>query len=122
MNLLIDTHTLLWIFAEPDNVPARAASAMNDPLNVLWISIVSLWEMTIKSSKGGLDIGEGGIAAMLDDVDARGLKHLTTLETLPRFHKDRFDRLLVSQAIAENMTLVTVDSKLSEYPVRTLWQ
>jgi len=128
MKLLLDTHLLLWAAGEPRRLSKQARTLISDPDNELLFSAASLWEVAIKRGLGREDF----------KVDARLLRrglldngyselpiishHVVATESLPPIHKDPFDRILVAQATVEGVTLVTVDSLVSQYPgpIRTV--
>ena len=120
MNLLLDTHYLLW--AAADAVPSSAAEAMiRDPDNTLWFSVASLWEVAIKRALDRPDfrteagpLRAGLLASGYRELAVEG-RHILGLSTLPRLHRDPFDRLLVAQAAAEGMRLLTADARLAGY-------
>lgn len=121
MILLADTHILLWAALRLDRVPARARQLMEDETHELAFSVVSLWEIAIKSAQGRPDF----------NVDPRRLRrqllrntwrelpvtgeHALTVSDLPPLHKDPFDRLLLAQAIVDDAQLLTVDARLGDY-------
>ncbi len=128
MKLLLDTHTVLWLLSEPELLPARVLDAVMSPTNTLLLSIVSLWEMTIKSAKGSLRLPAANIDMVAAEVQVRGIallqfvvEYLVSLEALPLIHKDPFDRALVAQARRHDVTLVSVDRVLGAYGVDVLW-
>lgn len=126
MKLLLDTHLLLWAAGQPERLSARAKKLLSDPDNELLFSAASLWEIAIKNTLGRPDF----------HVDARVLRrglldngylelpvtgqHAVGIDSLPPLHKDPFDRLLLSQALVEGVTLLTRDDALARYagPVR----
>ena len=128
MKLLLDTHLLLWAAGQPRRLSKQARTLISDPDNELLFSAASLWEVAIKRGLGREDF----------KVDARLLRrglldngyselpiishHVVATESLPPIHKDPFDRILVAQATVEGVTLVTVDSLVSQYPgpIRTV--
>ena len=124
---LIDTHAFLWFILNDPALPVGTRTFMEYSENIC-ISIATFWEMTIKHSKGRLPL-PCSMSKMMrictDDLRIPILSikdiHLETLTTLPWIHKDPFDRLIVSQAIAEKMTLLSVDKKIAAYDVHTVW-
>ena len=128
MNLLLDSHTFLWWREEPKKLSADAYAAIADPQNVVFLSVVTVWELQIKIALNKLTV-KGGLAnATQDEQKTNGfqilpvqLAHALYLENLPPNHQDPFDRLIISQAIIEDMTLVSIDRKISLYPVNLLW-
>jgi PIN domain nuclease of toxin-antitoxin system len=112
MRGLLDTHTALWFFHADKRLSARAKSFMFDKANTLYISVVSLWEVAIKTGLGKLDF-PGRSARFLElieryDYSLLGVlpRYILELEKLASHHKDPFDRLLVASAIAENMPII----------------
>ena len=124
MRLLLDTHAfILWV-SEGPNLGRRAHAAIHDTTNEILLSIASLWETTIKRANGKLDFPVD-FETSINDEGFRILpityRHLRALETLPRLHRDPFDRMIIAQAIADDLTLATRDARLSAYGVATLW-
>jgi PIN domain nuclease of toxin-antitoxin system len=122
MKLLLDTHLLLWAALQPEKLSAAAHALLDDSNNELLFSAASLWEIAIKRGLGRHDF----------QVDPRLLRrslldngyielpvtseHAVAIDTLPALHKDPFDRILVAQAMAEGITLLTSDYQLGQYP------
>jgi PIN domain nuclease of toxin-antitoxin system len=128
MKLLLDTHTFIWLDSDPIQLSDQAKSILQDPKNILLLSVVSIWEMQIKSQLGKLQLGSplADIVSSQQHTNGIGvvpvvLSHVLVLETLPAHHKDPFDRLLISQAIIENATLLSRDSVFASYSVQVLW-
>lgn len=123
MKLLLDTHALLWALLAPGRLSPTAADAIEDRANEVFVSVVSAWEIEIKRAKGKLPVS-------VPMGDALAEQHFKTLpvtlpdvlavESLPRRHRDPFDRMLIAQAQLEGMTLVTSDREVRHYPVATL--
>lgn len=122
MNLLLDTHLLLWAADVVGKLPPGAHAMMADPGNVLFFSAASIWEVAIKYSSGKANfhvdpnllhrgLQENGFL----ELPVSGI-HALAVGALPPIHKDPFDRLLVAQAIAENLTLLTADAVVARYP------
>lgn len=129
MKLLLDTHCFLWFISGDLRLPAYARCLIAETSNERFLSVASLWEMAIKSSMGKLVIPEPLTAFVQDHVWSNAIDllaidahHLDVLRGLPFFHKDPFDRLLVAQAIAEGMTILSVDQCFSAYPVDLQWE
>lgn len=126
MKLLLDTHILLWAAAEPNRLSRTARNLIQDPENDLLFSAVSILEVAIKHSLGRKDfqIEPRLLRRTLLDQDYLELPitalHAASIDILPPHHKDPFDRLLVAQAIAEGITLLTSDALVAKYagPVR----
>ncbi|MDO5370854.1 type II toxin-antitoxin system VapC family toxin [Paracoccus sp. (in: a-proteobacteria)] len=126
MNLLIDTHLLIWGAVAVQKLPPAAVTLMSDPDNQLHFSIASLWEIAIKFAQGRADFTvdpspfrAGLLANGYLELPVEG-RHCLAIPTLPPVHGDPFDRMLVAQAMAEGMQLLTADRRVAEYggPVR----
>lgn len=127
MKVLIDTHVLLWWAGDPSRLAPSALAVILNPANEILMSVVSVWEIVTKAQLGKLTLHKplheviaeqrsNGLALLRID-----LEHVLGVETLPMIHKDPFDRLLASQAVAEGATLITADPIFAGYPVRTVW-
>ena len=130
MNILLDTCTVLWIATEPSRLPARALVLYADPTNQVWFSAVSAWEISVKNRRGKLPLPNGlQPSAFISEVRRRhGWKSLAVneadiafLERLPEVHHDSFDRMLICQALANQMTILTPDPLITAYAVATAW-
>lgn len=122
---LLDTSTLLWALAEPERLSPRADRLVEAGENIL--SVASYWEIVIKTQKGLVSISDLATwwrrateltAARVLNIRA---SHIMALAALPLLHKDPFDRILVAQAKAEGLALVTNDASIRGYPIETLW-
>lgn len=129
MNYLIDTHILLWYSEENARLSHQVLSILNDSLSNLYVSHASYWELTIKKSLGKLDlavpISNFYQAALDNSFNHLGfdVQHYCVLEELPLLHADPFDRMIIAQAISENLTIITQDRKFELYQHYTsiLW-
>lgn len=126
MNLLLDTHLLLWSAAHDNLMSKDADRLVKDAANTLWFSAASIWEVANKRALDRADFrAEPSVlrAGLLENgyrelaIDGR---HCLGLVTVPKHHGDPFDRMLLAQASAEGMTLLTADRRLGAYegPVR----
>lgn len=127
MRLLLDTHALIWWDGEPERLFATAHGALEDPLNEVWMSVASAWELQIKLGTGKLRL-RTTLEVLIRNQEANGfhllpvtLGHVLTLGGLPPLHRDPFDRLLVAQARTEGAMLVSHDAALPPYGVPVLW-
>lgn len=122
MNLLLDTHVLLWAASAPERLSEQAVELLADPYNTLHFSVASLWEVVIKTGLNRPDFRvdphllrrgllENGYQEL--SVTAR---HVLEVSLLPPIHKDPFDRLMVAQAISEGFLLLTADELVASYP------
>ena len=123
MRVLLDTHALLWWLADDDRLGIRACALINEPGNDVFVSVVSLWEIAVKTRIGKLTADMREIVEairesfiLLDITTA----HLLTLTGLPAHHRDPFDHLLIAQAIVEDCLFLSGDRHTSQYPVRSL--
>lgn len=128
MKLLLDTQLLLWAANQPKRLSAQASELIEDPRNELLFSAASLWEVAIKSALGREDfrveprlLRRGLLDNGYTELPVTS-QHAVNLDRLPPLHKDPFDRLLLSQALSEDVLLLTVDAQLGRYPapVRTV--
>ncbi|MFO1155018.1 MAG: type II toxin-antitoxin system VapC family toxin [Rhodospirillales bacterium] len=127
MNLLLDTHVLLWWLSDDTRLGDQARSAIADARSRVWVSAASAWEVVIKAALGRLALpGPPAevVRTALTENDFTSLAitidHALAVSALPAIHADPFDRILVAQAIAERLTLVTADTIFVRYPVPVL--
>jgi PIN domain nuclease of toxin-antitoxin system len=127
MRFLLDTHIFLWYITADTSLPASFRAAIQDPANEVFLSVASVWESVIKHGLGKLPMAsppgeylprqrESHRIASLPIEEAA----LTHLGKLPQLHRDPFDRILVSQALQHDLTMVTVDDAVKAYPVKLL--
>lgn len=127
MNLLLDTHAFLWFVAGDQRLSTRARQTMETADAELFLSAASIWEMAIKSSLGRLKL-----PLPLDEYIAEKLTqgfrvlpidwtHAAAVEKMPYYHRDPFDRLLIAQAAAEDLPLVSGDPEFGAYKVKLIW-
>lgn len=121
MNLLLDTHVALWAITDHPGLSATARELILSPRATVWISVASIWEISIKHSLGRGEMPVSGKDAIryFRDAGYQFLaiepEHAAAIETLPKYHQDPFDRLLVAQALIEPMRLLTHDSNVARY-------
>jgi PIN domain nuclease of toxin-antitoxin system len=128
MRALLDTHTFLWFILDDAQLSSTARELIADPSNEIQISPATYWEVAIKISLGKYTLPEAYESFMETHLAANELeilhilpKHTALLTTMPLHHKDPFDRLLIAQALAENIAIISVDSQLDAYGVKRLW-
>jgi PIN domain nuclease of toxin-antitoxin system len=128
MNLLLDSHTFIWSYDEQHKISQKALQAMSNPANNLFLSVASIWEIQIKIMIRKFKLQDPLAYVIAEQQKLNGLQilpvlllHALNLENLPPHHKDPFDRLLISQAIVENMTLASADTNFAKYQVNLLW-
>lgn len=124
MRLLLDTHVLLWWLGDSPRIGPKARACFQRNDDELYASIVSLWEVAIKSRTGKIDATASLVAAHLADsaipILPVELGHLNLLEQLPLIHRDPFDRMLVAQSLALSATIMTDDAIIGAYGVPTI--
>ena len=123
---LLATHAVLWMLGSVDKLSDAVRSIIRSSESV-YISMISFWEIEIKKNKGRL-VFDHTIKEAVETCRRNGIyvldikaHHLDTLALLPMIHGDPFDRLLVAQAISEDMTIVTKDENIRLYGARTVW-
>ena len=123
MNLLLDTHALLWWLDDSPELSDRARGAVADPDNTVFLSAVVVWEIRIKEALGKLGLPGGfreALAAQAFTPLAITVDHVHALADLPLLHRDPFDRMLVAQAKVEGFAIVPRDSVIPRYDVPVL--
>lgn len=121
MQYLIDTHTFLWFVSNSKELSQPARTHIEDGNNTIFLSIASLWEISIKTALGKLSI-KGSYDTVIDDVTDNSIEilpinfaHTVEQNRLPFHHRDPFDRILISQAIVENIDFITTDEIFDDY-------
>lgn len=120
MSYLLDTHTFIWWIEDNLNLSYQSKQIISNPNNLIFVSAVNTWEITIKKSLGKLNVPGNLEEIILQcgfDVLPIAIKHTLFIEHLDKYHDDPFDRLLISQAIIENLTIITRDEKIIKYKV-----
>ena len=127
MRLLLDTCTFLWL-AGGRSLSSAAGAAVRDPANDVFLSAVSVWEIVSKHRSGRLDLPEPPERLVPTERRLRGVEALAFDEEaalqgtrLPLLHRDPFDRMLIAQAIAHSLAIVTPDPAIAQYPIRVIW-
>lgn len=125
MKYLLDTHALLWYLFDNENLSKNAKNIINNEF--CYYSKVSLWEIAIKQTRKLLqykqsipDIIEACKEEEFDEIFVTG-KSLELIKSLPDIHRDPFDRILITMAMESDLTIITKDSKIPLYPVKTVW-
>jgi PIN domain nuclease of toxin-antitoxin system len=127
MKLLLDTHIFLWYISNDHHLPKSLKDIIQDSVNEVYLSVVSLWESIVKYRLGKLPLPlspEKYLPLQRErhdilslSLDEAGIIHLTAL---PSLHRDPFDRMLICQAIEHDMTIVTMDAAITQYPIKIL--
>ena len=127
MSYLIDTHTLLWYFKGDSQLSIKANDILEDEKKERFVSIASIWEIAIKLNieKLQLDYPFSDIVHKLNFENIGILNvsflHVEQIRTLPLYHRDPFDRMIIAQSITENLTIISKDKNFSLYPIKLLW-
>ena len=128
MRLLLDTHAFLWYVLADPRLSAVARTAIGDPANDVDVSPATYWEIAIKISLRKYALTqpyqaffETQIAVNRFRILPIEIRHTAALVTLPHHHKDPFDRLIIAQAVAEGIPVVSNDSRFDAYPVTRMW-
>ena len=123
MRLLLDTHVLLWWLANDPSLGEEARAGISDPSSSVFVSAVTVWEVSIKQALGKLEAPPdllGQIELNRFEPLSITVSHAYPAGALPRHHDDPFDRMLVAQAMKEGLVLLTADPRMSRYSVATL--
>jgi len=125
VNVLLDTHALLWWLTDDAMLSATARDVIGSPSNQVFVSAVSGWEISIKQSLGKLD---ADLDMLLTEVEHSGFmllpvsfQHGLVAGNLPSHHRDPFDRMLIAQAQCEGLRLISVDGCFEAYDVDVIW-
>lgn len=128
MKLLLDTHVFLWLNLEPEKCTLKVLELCQQPETILLLSMTSLWEIQIKHQLGKLPLNVALRTLIETSQTEYGLQflsitseHIYGLESLPNHHRDPFDRLLIAQAKAEALPLVSADQQIARYPIEIIW-
>ncbi len=127
MRILIDTQAFIWFVENDKQLPLKVKAELEDSHNTIIVSIATLWELTIKITLGKLRLS-GNIEEMIDKVYSNGFEilpilplHIMKLSTLEYFHRDPFDRIIISQGLSENLAIVSSDKVFDEYGINRKW-
>ena len=128
MRVLVDTQTFLWALENDPRLSKKAKQILTSDSNELVFSLVSLWEIAIKIQIGKLKTIGSSVVYVRDEVEEYGMEilpihysHILALERLPLHHGEPFDRLILAQATAESLPILSNDSEFPAYPVKLIW-
>ena len=128
MKVLLDTHAFLWSITGDDRLSKTAEEIFLDPDNNLFFSAASFWEICIKMNLGKLSLKRGWFKTIQEEMRTNAvqwlpveMQHFFELTKLPFHHRDPFDRMLVAQAMVEDLQHVSRDSRLSAYKIKRIW-
>jgi PIN domain nuclease of toxin-antitoxin system len=127
VNLLLDTHVVIWWLEKNPRLGPKTKAMLRDPDTLPWVSAATVWEVSIKAALKRLELAEPPevwVPRLLHEWGVRELPisftHAMAVRTLPLLHHDPFDRMLIAQAQGEDLTLVTADPAIMAYDVRTI--
>lgn len=129
MNCLLDTSTFIWYVSAQIRLSDAAPSILSDADNIIYLSLVSIWELAIKYRTGKLDLIPPPFSEWIDRELVSNsfslleikLPHLKVVSELPMHHRDPFDRLLIAQSLAEDLPIISSDGSFDHYPINRLW-
>jgi PIN domain nuclease of toxin-antitoxin system len=126
MNVLLDTHTLLWALTDESKLSERVRKLL--PKAETWFSVASLWEIVIKAQIGKIPLPRPTGPFVISKLALNGVQilqvtpdHVLRIESLPDYHRDPFDRMLIAQSLEEKLPLVTADRVFARYPMQVIW-
>jgi len=127
MDILLDTHAAIWFFEGNPKMSTSAREVIGNLDNMIYISIASLWEFAIKLNTGKL-VFDGGLDGFMDTIYMNEFallevapEHIRATINLPIIHRDPFDRMLIAQAMVENMAIMTIDENILKYDIKIIW-
>ena len=127
MKALLDTHTFLWAITGDKRLSRRAQQIFAGPSD-LWLSIASIWEILIKVQIGRLHLPSPAGPYLVKKLAENRIEtlpitldHALAIESLPMYHRDPFDRMLVAQSLEEDLSLITSDPVFQQYPIKLIW-
>ncbi len=128
MRYLLDTHVMLWFLEDSKELSKKAKTLLVDGRNELYWSSASFWEITVKVSLGKLELDKNWQKQLEREKKENRIQDLPIYQKhcephlgLPWHHRDPFDRLLICQAIVEDLVLITRDKHILKYKVKTMW-
>lgn len=128
MNLLLDTHVLIWSTGNPEKLSENVRSLLLDTNNSWVVSIASVWELQIKYQLGKLNLSLPLPSLIETQQQVNKLRilpielaHIYALDGLPNHHREPFDRIVIAQAVVENIPLLSIDKVFDAYPIQNIW-
>jgi PIN domain nuclease of toxin-antitoxin system len=121
MKVLLDTHAFLWLISDDGRLSENARQTFLNTENSLFFSAASLWEICLKKSLGKISLKDGWFQTNTIQWLPIEMTHCAGVAELPLHHRDPFDRMLIAQAIVEEMKLMSRDSRLSIYSIELIW-
>ena len=127
MDYILDTHTIIWFLNGDNKLSEKSKKIIENQDHTKFVSIATIWEIAIKTSlnKFKFDKGFKKFLHLIEDngfeIIPISVEHALTVSTLNFIHRDPFDRLIVSKALSDNLTIITKDEYIEKYDVRTIW-
>jgi PIN domain nuclease of toxin-antitoxin system len=128
MRYLLDTHAFLWWITDSDLLSERVRDIITDGANTLYLSAASGWEIAIKADLGRLHLPDDPEKVIPEQMSSNAIiglpiqmSHALHVHSLPRHHRDPFDRILVAQSRVEQLPILTSDPKIAKYGVEVIW-
>jgi len=128
MNLLVDTHALIWFITDNNKLPINTKKFIESKDNDCYVSIATFWEIGIKNSIGRLDLNSD-LQKIFQIIEESGFdilpittNHILQNADLELYHQDPFDRIIIAQAIVEKMTIITKDTQFKNYNIPIVWE
>lgn len=128
MNLLLDTHAFLWWVTDDPQLSVTVQAIIAEPSNTIHFSVISAWEIIIKNQTGKLTLPENATTYISSRLAVNNfstltvqMSHVLKVASLPNYHRDPFDRLLIAQSQIQQIPIATVDALIRQYPVATIW-
>ena len=129
MKLLLDSNVLLWSIFDRKMLSSKVRRLIEDDAHEIFVSVASVWELSIKVAKGKLAMPGGSIRYVMEQIRRTETtvlplsnKHILRVETLPHHHGDPFDRMIVAQALEEDCTILSSDVAMAAYDARVIWK
>jgi len=128
VKLLLDTHAFLWLVEGSPKLSAKAEAALADSNNDAFLSVAAVWELAIKTGGNKLTlrdpleqfVGKWATTYRIELLPIQ-LNHALRVASLPNFHRDPFDRLMIAQAIVDDMAILSVEAEFAPYPISIVW-
>lgn len=123
MNFLLDTHVLLWWLDDAPDLSDEARELIKNKEDLVFVSAATIWEIRIKQGLGKLAVPDSFMSVLMKQAFEFlpiTIHHADAIKDLPTLHRDSFDRILIAQAICEDLTIITQDSIFPQYPVAVI--
>lgn len=128
MKILIDTHALLWLITDDKKLSTKSKLYFTDPENELYFSMASFWEICIKTSIGKLSLSTSWEQTLKEELSFNSVQllpisteHCVQVSKLPFYHRDPFDRLIIAQAVVDELHIMSIDEHFEHYPISLIW-